>query len=105
MVVGGESKISQVITNKKIEQVFYKIIKNFNFYGHIIIQVLVDSKDKIYLIECNSRFGGGSSLSIECGLDSFNWFIKESLGQKLSKQVKKIPKKTLIRYSKDMFIS
>ena len=79
--------------------------KNFSFYGHIIIQVLVDSKNKIHLIECNSRFGGASSLSIECGLDSCNWFIKESLGQKLSKQLKKIPKKTLIRYSKDMFIS
>jgi len=105
LVVSGESKISQVITNKKIEQVFHKIIKNFNFYGHIVIQVLVDSKNKIYLIECNSRFGGGSSLSIECGLDSFNWFIKENLGQKLSNQVKKIPKKTLIRYSKDMFVS
>jgi carbamoyl-phosphate synthase large subunit len=105
LIVNGESKISQVVTNKKLEQVCHKMTKNFSFYGHIIIQVLVDSKNKIHLIECNSRFGGASSLSIECGLDSFNWFIKESLGQKLSKQLKKIPKKTLIRYSKDMFIS
>ena len=105
LILNGESKISQVVTNKKLEQVCHKMIKNFIFYGHIIIQVLVDSRNKIHVIECNSRFGGASSLSVECGLDSFNWFIKENSGHKLIKQVKKIPKKTLIRYPKDMFIS
>ena len=104
LIMNGESKISQVIKNKKLEQLCQKMIRNFNFHGHIVIQVIIDSKNKIHIIECNARFGGASSLSVENGLDSFTWFIKESLGEKLENKKYKILKKTLIRYSKDMLI-
>ena len=104
LIINGESKISKIIKNKKIEQTCIKMIKNFNFYGHIIIQIIIDSKNNIHVVECNARFGGASSLSVESGLDSFTWFIKENLGKKLDKKIFKIPKKTLIRYSKDMLI-
>ena len=105
LVVNGESKITQTVKNKKLENICRKIIEKFNFYGHIMFQVIIDSKNKIQLVECNCRFGGASSLSIECGLDSFNWFIKEGINQKIENKVIKIPKKTLIRYSKDMMIN
>ena len=105
LIVNGESKISETIDNKRLENLCKKIVKNFNFFGHIVLQVIIDSKNKIHIIECNCRFGGASTLSIEMGLNSFNWFIKEGIAQKLEGQITKIPKKTLIRYSKDMFIN
>ena len=104
LIVNGESKISNVVRNKKLELITKKLIKSFNFSGHIVLQVLVDSKNCVHILECNARFGGASTLSIVSGLDSFTWFIKECLDQKLGKQVK-ISNKTLIRYSKDMFIN
>jgi carbamoyl-phosphate synthase large subunit len=35
------------------------------------------------LVECNPRFGGASSLSVEAGLDSFRWFLLEAGGHSL----------------------
>ena len=93
-----------MVKNKKLELITKKLIKSFNFSGHIVLQVLIDSKNCVHILECNARFGGASTLSIVSGLDSFTWFIKECLDQKLGKQVK-ISNKTLIRYSKDMFIN
>ncbi len=107
LIINGESKISEIIKNKKLENVCLQLISNFNFYGHIIIQAFIDSTNKIHLIECNCRFGGASSLSVEAGLDSLFWFFLESQGEKLDrlKFNKSYPKMKQIRYSKDMIIT
>jgi carbamoyl-phosphate synthase large subunit len=47
-------------------------------YGHIVLQVLMDENENLHVIECNSRFGGASTLSIASGLDSFYWFMLEA---------------------------
>ena len=53
-------------------------------YGHVIFQLILSSNSKIHIIECNPRFGGASTASIAAGLDSFYWFILESLGENIS---------------------
>ena len=38
LIVNGESKISNVVKNKKLELITKKLIKSFNFSGHIVLQ-------------------------------------------------------------------
>jgi carbamoyl-phosphate synthase large subunit len=79
LVVNGESQVSTTFYNEKLNALCDEFCEKTHFYGHIVMQVLMN-KNGSFIIECNPRFGGASSLSISAGLDSFYWFLTESLG-------------------------
>ncbi len=84
MVVNGESQITTSFKSDELEKLFSDIIFKLNLRGHIVLQAIIDDKNNVHLIECNSRFGGASTLSIAAGLDSFYWAILESSGEDIS---------------------
>lgn len=84
LVVNGESQITTTLRNYTLEDLCAKLAEKLNLYGHIIFQVIIDKFDNVHIIECNCRFGGASTVSIEAGLDSFYWFLLESLGIDIS---------------------
>ena len=83
-----------------------KIAEALKFFGHIVIQIIVDKDNQIHIIECNCRFGGASTLSIDMGLDSFYWFLLETQKSKLDKYdfIRKEIDKKQIRYTMDLII-
>ena len=106
LVVDGESQITSTFLNEDLENIFRNIIKSLNLYGHIILQAFIDENHDIHVIECNARFGGASTISLQAGLDSFYWVYLESQGVsikdypffQLESQI------TQIRHSKDFYI-
>lgn len=83
VVVSGESQVTSTFNDEKLQHIFLLIIQNLNLYGHIILQALIDDQGSIHVIECNSRFGGASTLAIRAGLDSFYWAYLEAIGEPL----------------------
>jgi len=81
IIIRGESKVTTSIENNKIKNEVIRVVKKLRIIGHVVIQGILDKKNKFNIIECNPRFGGASTLSIEKGLDSFYWSIIESLGE------------------------
>lgn len=81
-IIEGESRVSTTFSNADLNKLCKKFASKTNFLGHIVLQVMLHS-DGMKLIECNARFGGASSLSVACGLDSFYWFLMESSGQSI----------------------
>lgn len=78
-VVNGESQITRIVSHSTIEHLSAQLSQQLNLTGHVMFQwILKTSTDKPYLLECNARFGGASTLSVAHGLDSFYWFLKES---------------------------
>lgn len=106
LIVNGESQITTTEQNPKLERICANFAETLGLYGHIVFQVLIDSNNKLHIIECNSRFGGASTLSIAMGLDSFFWFLLESNGIDLdSYPFRRSPiEKTQIRYAEDLII-
>lgn len=106
LVVGGESQITQTVRNLELEELGKKVAESFELYGHVMFQVIVDKKGIPNIVECNPRFGGASTLSVAAGLDSFYWFLLESLGENLDAYPfnRSVRELTLIRYAKDMII-
>ncbi|WP_428326230.1 GNAT family N-acetyltransferase [Nitrosopumilus sp.] len=105
LIKNGESQISTVIENKKIEKICVEIVEKVKFYGHIVFQIILDKKNKVNIIECNCRFGGASTLSLASGLDSFYWFLLEVKKENLNRILFKIKSnKKQIRYPKDLVI-
>lgn len=106
LVINGESQITSTCRNPKLEKLSINLVEELGLYGHIVLQVLIDEKEKIHIIECNSRFGGASTLSQQAGLDSFYWFLLESVGVDITNYPFLRTHKELrqIRYAEDLIL-
>jgi carbamoyl-phosphate synthase large subunit len=104
-VIDGESQITETIRNPELEKLCSTLAEEIGLYGHVLFQVIVNDNSN-HIIECNSRFGGASSLSLEVGLDSFYWFLLETTGENLTDYpfVRSKEEKKLIRYPEDLIL-
>jgi carbamoyl-phosphate synthase large subunit len=106
VIDNGESVITESFFNESLNNELLEILTKLNLYGHVILQIILDMNNKIHIIECNSRFGGASTLSIEAGLDSFYWFLHEANCINIDNmpfQLKK-QKITQIRFPQDLIV-
>lgn len=106
-VVQGESQVTTTLRDSVLEEMCVEAAEKLKLTGHVMFQLIDDASGKEYfMLECNSRFGGASTLSLEAGLDSFYWFFLEALGHDLEQIpfVRSEKEKTLIRYPTDKFI-
>ncbi|MCQ4088798.1 NAD-dependent epimerase/dehydratase family protein [Saccharibacillus sp. JS10] len=103
LVVNGESQITTTFRDEKLEALCADFAEQLGIYGHAIFQVITDDAGDSYIVECNSRFGGASTLSVAAGLDSFYWFLLESSGADLGEYafVRSEVNKRLVRYAED----
>ncbi|MDX8364346.1 ATP-grasp domain-containing protein [Cytobacillus sp. IB215665] len=106
LVVDGESQISTTFRDQRLAKLCSKMVTDLELYGHVVLQVIVDKNGYFHIIECNSRFGGASTLSIAAGLDSFYWFILETNGNDLHKHpfVHTNKEMMLVRYPEDLIL-
>lgn len=105
-VVDGESQITKIIRDEKLEKMIAVAAEKLKLYGHVLFQVIRDKKDNYHIIECNSRFGGASTSSLSYGLDSFYWFLLEAMGENIG-QYPFLPQKrqlTQVRHVEDLII-
>ena len=69
--------IQELETNGR-GKIFDNMLENFKIYSKENIK----KEDNYYLVECNTRFGGASTLAYKMGLKSFYWFLCEENGIK-----------------------
>ena len=93
--------------NEKLEQLCAHFVENMSFYGHILLQVIIGETGDFHIIECNSRFGGASTLSLAAGLDSFYWCLLESQGVDIQEYpfLRSKTEKVQIRFPEDIIIN
>lgn len=103
-IVNGESQVTTSLHAPKLETVCASISEKLGLYGHIIYQILLDNNQKMHIIECNPRFGGASTLSVAMGLNSFEWFLLETLQRPLPLFVRAEKEKRQIRFPDDLII-
>lgn len=100
-VVDGESKITTRVIDEKIQVFVKEFLELHEISGHSVLQ-LIKKDDSYHIIECNTRFGGASTLSYTLGLESFYWFLQECENQKIEVNISsKILKQ--IRVSQDIY--
>lgn len=105
LVINGESQITTTVVNEQLIELAKSFCTHFSFYGHVMLQVLIDTSGEVHIIECNPRFGGASTLSVAVGLDSFKWFFREVTGDNLDDVpfIQPQGEKKMIRYPQDSF--
>ena len=105
-IVNGESQVTTIVQKPKLEKLCTDLIETFKLSGHLNVQALEINDNEFVIIECNPRFGGASTLSIEAGLDSFYWFLLEISNEDLTDYpfLRNLSIKKQIRYPQNLFI-
>ncbi len=106
VVVQGESQVTTVVEDRELAHRLMELASRLGLVGHAVIQVKVDPSGAAWLLECNCRFGGASTLAVAAGLDSFRWFFEETLGREpeLAAPVFGVPGLRQVRYPADLIL-
>ena len=91
-IANGESQVTKIFKNNAIEKRFKKYLEIFRFSGFVMMQAKI-FKGQIYIIECNPRIGGASTVSINNGLDAFFWQISKIINKNYKLRFKEKKKK------------
>jgi carbamoyl-phosphate synthase large subunit len=84
LVVDGESQVTETFQDSEIENLVISFLEKIGLIGPVVLQLILDADRQVHFLECNPRFGGASTTSLEVGLDSFYWSILEFLSLDLS---------------------
>jgi carbamoyl-phosphate synthase large subunit len=79
VVAGGEVMVTQTKHHSAAIEIVERLLTWDRWHGPLTVQV-IDDGEKAWLIECNPRFGSGTTCSIEAGLNSPEWILRERLG-------------------------
>lgn len=104
LIVNGESQKTRTIKHEALEQRSAELAHHLGLYGHVMFQFICEKdSNQLFLLECNPRFGGASTASIQVGLDSFRWFFLESEGQSLPPFERSSKEVLMVRHVEDSF--
>ncbi len=102
----GESQITQSVRLTAYDQLIRNTLEGLGLTGPVVLQGIISDDQQLHLLECNSRFGGASTLGIRAGVDSLYWSLAESLGMDLG-AIPFLPLSepvTQIRYAGDLYL-
>jgi len=86
LVINGESKITTSVKDETLQSKVIDFLESNNILGHSVLQV-IKLENSYYILECNARFGGASTLSLKLGLESFYWFLLECNNQPIQARI------------------
>lgn len=104
-VCGGEVIESQIVENPKITEIcklFDSRLNELYFRGAVNIQ-FIQNENVTRIIEVNSRFGGGYTLSIEAGMPAHKWTLDLANDNPIFTDNIKIRKLKLVRSFRDHY--
>ena len=106
LVKNGESQITQSLPKFAAESHFIKLLESLKLEGPVVLQAIIPADNEPLIIECNSRFGGASTLGIKAGVDSLYWSLQESIGVDISSIPVSMATKSIrqIRIPKDIYL-
>jgi carbamoyl-phosphate synthase large subunit len=102
LVVRGESKVTRVFRDEKLERFFGKLAKDLGIVGPAVFQAFLKD-ESVHVIECNPRFGGASTASIAAGIPLLELSLLDAWGSNFEPDSGSFSLRPLtqVRWSKD----
>lgn len=83
VVVNGESQVTYTLPQAPFLPEIIETLSLLKLSGPVVIQAIIKD-NRAHVIECNSRFGGASTLGIKAGVDCLYWSLCESVGKNVN---------------------
>ena len=101
----GESQVTTTFRNNYLEEQIKNFLSNLKLEGSVVLQAIINENNSINVIECNPRFGGASTTSIQAGLDMLRWSLLEVSGENIDNYpfIRSKKEITQIRIPKDLY--
>ena len=77
----------KIVNNKKINSKLKELINIFDITGIVDLDIAIDKKNEVHIIDVSSRLSGSAGSSIEVGMNIFESIIKYYLLNKVKKQL------------------
>lgn len=105
VVVNGESQVTYTLPQAPFLPEIIETLSLLKLSGPVVIQAIVKDS-RAHIIECNSRFGGASTLGIKAGVDCLYWSLCESVGENVNTIPVKLSDKkiTQVRAATDYYL-
>lgn len=102
----GESKITTTVTLPQYDELLKNLLEGLQLTGPVVLQGILDANNTLWVMECNSRIGGASTLGIRAGVDSLFWSLAQSMGQDVCAMPFKPVRApiTQVRYAQDLYL-
>ena len=81
LVIDGEAKVTTTFLNKEIEDLAINLTRAIGVTGISVVQGFILPNDEILVIECNARFGGATTASINSGIPMFDLALFNLIGK------------------------
>jgi carbamoyl-phosphate synthase large subunit len=95
LVIDGEAKITTTFSNKEIEDLAIQLARSINVTGVSVLQGFILPNDQIVIIECNARFGGATTASINSGIPMFDLALLDLIGKSTDLLLAGITRRTI----------
>ena len=102
-ICNGEAQISVIDPNDYMINASLKLSQLMHLVGHVNIQFIQDHVGNTFLLECNPRIGGASTLSFMSGMKSIIWFSEASIYKSTPVFPSNIPMLRQVRVSSDLY--
>jgi carbamoyl-phosphate synthase large subunit len=95
LVIDGEAKITTTFSNKEIEDLAIKLTRSIGVTGISVVQGFILPNNQLVFIECNARFGGATTASINSGIPLFDLALLDLLGISTDSLLAGVSRKTI----------
>ena len=79
VVSDGEVMVTRTKHQDEAINMVERLVAWDRWFGPLTVQVMDDGR-RVWILECNPRFGSGVTCSIEAGLAAPEWILRERLG-------------------------
>ncbi len=102
-IIDGEARVTTFFQNSYLEELTRALAVRLNLYGPAVFQFIQKRDEEFLPIECNARFGGASTFSINTRHDSIYLALCEIFNEFPSNEKKGNGYQTQVRVHKDYY--
>ena len=79
LVTFGESQVTTIVSHPKLAQQLVGFAKKLGINGYCVFQAIISENEEIFIIECNPRVGGATTISMNSNMDLFNLIFNNQI--------------------------
>ena len=97
LIIDGEAKVTSTFSNSDIEKISLDVCRELEITGICVLQGFITEDNNFVILECNTRFGGATTASINSGVPLLDLLLLDALQMDFNSVLKSIKRKNIVQ--------